>query len=196
MDRCSWRIAFLTLVLGACTQADPRPLSLETLAVQPGTQVTKWTEPNGSEVVEIRRGGVVITRTTQGELAEDESGYGAIMCARAFLLYARGAIETCGSSDDASLKAYLDGAIDEVDDFIVANSLKPITKSELAGQVAKDLNTLKVQIQSLPAGVRQKRCEGSDEWRKARDWAAELTNGRYIRDLLSMPRPPVANPCA
>jgi hypothetical protein len=196
LDRCNLLAVFLTAALCSCTQTDPRPLSLEALAAQPGTIVTKSTGQNGKEVVEIRRGGVVITRTDEGEVAIDESGHGAVMCARAFLLYARGAVETCGSADDANLKVYLDRAIGEVDDFIVANSLYPVTKAELAGQRAKEMNALDARLQSLPPEVRRTKCDASDQWRKTRDWANSLVDGKYIRELLSVPRPPVTNPCS
>jgi hypothetical protein len=192
-----WRnllLPLLTAVLCTCAQVDPRPLSLEALTVQPGTLVTKSTGQNGEEVVEIRRGGVVITRTAGQEVAIDESGHGAVMCMRAFLLFAREAVEACGSADDADMKAYLDGAIGEVDDFIVANSLKPITKAELAGQAAKEIDAVNAGLQSLSPDVRRAKCE-SEQWRKARDWANGLTDGKYIRELLSTPRPPVINPC-
>jgi hypothetical protein len=93
-------------------------LSLEELAAQPDTTVTRSVGADGQEIVEIRRGGVVIIRRGNEQMSEDRSGRGAVMCMRGFLAASRAAMEVCGAESDGPLKTSLDEALSKIDDFV------------------------------------------------------------------------------
>src|SRR5581483_3418387 len=107
------------------------------LAQQPGSEVSRRAQ-DGREIVEIRRGGVVITEA-DGRLvsAVDRSGHGAVLCAWRVYVDTIAALDVCEPAGHPELRQDLREAIDKMADFIVANSATPVTKEELGKYIEK-----------------------------------------------------------
>jgi hypothetical protein len=104
------------------------------LAERPGAEVTRSTSIDGSEHTTIRLpGGVSITRITRDGksryLEMDESGRGAVMCIWEIYVALLAQMRVCSVADDG-FEEELTRALDRMNDFIVANSLSPVTKND------------------------------------------------------------------
>jgi hypothetical protein len=90
------------------------------------------------------------------------------------------------SIENDSLRADLSDAIDRVNDFVVANSPSPASKAELEQAAAsRRENVLKLCPANSSLG----------EMLKAFGSMSHDKLMSSVADLLSVPRPPVMNPC-
>src|SRR5271155_1956632 len=88
-------MAVLLSALAACGGRDRSTLDLAALAEQPGTEVIRRSD-GGKNVVEIRRGGVVITLENGVTVAAvDHSGHGAVLCAWRITVDTLVALDVC-----------------------------------------------------------------------------------------------------
>lgn len=194
MPRRTVAILLLALTLAACTQSDRPRTDVEALFAQ-----TPWkTEKDGTETREIALGGgVVVDQEKHGEKVEtvemDKSGHGAVLCAR--LIYGSSLewLELCDPSDDI-WRRDLVGALQRIDDFIVANSLTPVTKQELDAEIDNRVNRIRNERPSWTTAQIDKVCGGASLFKSIKKEGREKFLA-YINDLLSVPRPPVLNPC-
>jgi hypothetical protein len=167
-------------------------LSLEALSTQPGTLVTKSHNEAGEEVIEIQRGGVIITQEGKRVTGIDHSGKGAILCLRMFALTFRETIYACGTDEE---KAAIDGVIDNIDDFVVLNSLDKITKDDLERDSRERLARIKDYVLGVPPELQMARCQTVKDLPAIREWLRDLVDGGKLHEMLSVPRPPVMAPC-
>jgi hypothetical protein len=113
------------------------------------------------------------------------SGHGAVLCVWGIYIELAAALERCPEYRDEPLKADLADAIDRINDFIVVNSLSPVTKAELEKIAASRKEDL----------LRICRPDGAAGMLKL---FKSMPHDKFISsvaDLLSVPRPPVGNPC-
>jgi hypothetical protein len=193
MSARQWtRIAILGLTLAACGGRNESTLDLDALAKRPGAEVVRRTV-GGHEVVEIRQGGVTVTRehgvTTA---AVDRSGHGAVLCAWRVYVDTLAAIDVCQPGEHAELRADIAQAVDAIADFIVANNLTPVTKSDLEAYIAQRHAETEAQ-----RGAAGKVCSAEFIEQSLPKMEAIPHEQRLAQtiDLLSVPRPPVLDPC-
>jgi hypothetical protein len=184
------RLTLTCLLALAAASAVAQPLDLEVIARQPDTEVIRRTE-NGSEVVEIRRGGVTINLKDGLRNGFDNSGHGAIWCNWELIVGAKIAADVCFPGEFAEVSSLLGEQIGQLDDFIVANSLTPVSKADL-----KDL------YDSRASSIRP----GNEACLNPRRYFLEPLKQRLqstpradverqFEQVLAPPRPPVINPC-
>src|SRR5262245_30157593 len=125
---------FALLLMFLAMPAVAQPIDFEALAKQPGTEVIKRTE-NGRDVVEIRRGGVTVTLRDGEQVGFDNSGYGAIWCTWEISVGATSAADICFPGEFTELSTVLSAQIEALNDFIIANSLTPVTKDDLQARL-------------------------------------------------------------
>jgi hypothetical protein len=123
----------------------------------------------------------------------DTSGHGAVRCAWAIYVAVRAHIAACSPGEDPKLEADLDHALDQINDFIVENSLVPITKSELKDALEQRTREAKSLLLGQSPTDQRKGCEAEGISSLARSlkstprdvWVSSVT------ELLSVKRPPV-----
>lgn len=175
---------------------DPSGFDLDAIAAQPGTEVIR--KPDG--LFEIRRGGVVIEaqRGRDGTiryLGQDFSGHGAVMCAYNMYLWVKGVLDSCFPEAHEEWKAEVDTALGKIRAFIAKNNLQRTPQSEIDAAFQSKYSQL---IQHLRAfdDERQRMCAVYKENMIRYMDGLKLDGFRaQITDLLSVPRPPVMNPC-
>ena len=184
--------AFLAVVLSACTQTQKWETSWDKVIDQPGVNVKITEDKKGNAIREITLPhNVIITEERRGDhistLEVDGSGNGAVICGWELYTAVRRDIEKCPSNQYGQMKQKLDGYIDRINAFIVANSIDPVTQSQLDEQVRKRI-------------VSAKKCNASGTFNKAlqSNEKRELfikTLDDAVNKMLSVPRLPVLNPC-
>jgi hypothetical protein len=182
----------LLATLAACGGRDRSELDLAALAKQPGTEVIRRAE-GGKEIVEIRRGGVVITREHGIAIAAvDRSGHGAVLCAWRIYVDTLAALDVCQPGAHEELRQDLIQATEAIADFIVANSLTPVRKADLEAYIAK--RRAETQAQRDSAG---KICspEFLEDSLPKMEAVPHAERQAETVDMLSVPRPPVLDPC-
>lgn len=177
-------------LFSSASLAVAQPLDLDTLSTQPGTEVIKRSE-DGSKVVEIRRGGVTLTREDGQLLGFDNSGHGAIYCTWEIIVGTKVAADVCFPGEFSELSSLLGEEIEALNLFILANSLTPITKADL--QARFDERVLRIKPGSNSCGtVRRDFIVPFNAQLRSKS-RAELK--REFDETLAVPRPPVMNPC-
>ncbi|MCL4677764.1 MAG: hypothetical protein KJ017_04120 [Alphaproteobacteria bacterium] len=153
----------------------------------------KITTENGRKTAHFASG-VSMTGEYKGV---DRSGKGAILCGWEMYVAVRNMAEICSPSEESEIIKNLNYAIEKTNDFIVANSLHPVTKADLEKGIKARLVSLKEDMSMLEENDLRQECSSghaaqmkrrmislsSEEFRKAVD------------DFLSIPRPPVTEPC-
>jgi hypothetical protein len=137
-------------------------------------------------------GDVVIYEQKNGEVwSTDNSELGAVMCA--YMIYSETNIllNTCFKNTHSNFKVAYGAAVARIKDFIVLNSITPITKTELdatsnrmfeEGHKGASLDQI-CASDFLPQGEKDMSTERMKEFEQE------------IDKLLSVPRPPVMEPC-
>lgn len=178
----------LALILVTST-AHAQPLDLDAIGRQPGTEIIRQ-----GDNVEIRRGGVtVIIDKNGGELGFDRSGT-AVLCYWSIAIMAKISADLCYPGEFTELSRTLGEQIAAINDFIVANSLRPVTKDSLEKSVADRFTEASARMKAVGVPPAQ-------YCRRERDaflvpWNADLARFRNgFKDVLAVPRPPVTNPC-
>jgi hypothetical protein len=181
----------LAAIVASYAQVRGQGVNLDAVAAQPGAQTTTTVNEDGSEVTEVKLpNGVTFHQERRNgntqTFANDASGHGAVLCNWGIYVALEAALEICPVYRNEPLKADLADAIDRINDFIVANSLSPVTKSELekravsmtgdVSQLCRPDGPVAEMLKSFESMPRDKRMSS-------------------VADLLSVPRPPVMNPC-
>lgn len=178
----------LAVCLASSAPAAGQEFSLETIIAQPGAQTTTTLNKNGSEdkVVKFPSGVVFHSVRRNGKTQTagvDQSGHGAVLCSWEIYVTLGAALEICPEYRNESLKISLANAVDRINDFIVANSIFPISKAELEKRAAAKREVRLCRSRTV-AGMLESVGSVSHD---------KLMRG--VADLLSVPRPPVMNPC-
>jgi hypothetical protein len=166
-------------------------VNLDAVAALPGAQTTTTVHEDGSEDTEVKLPNGVTFHQVRRDgnaqtFANDVSGHGAVLCSWGIYVALEAALEVCPEYRDEPLKAGLNDAIDRINDFIVANSLSPVTKTELekrAASVTGDVSQLCRPGGPVAAMLKSFKSMPHDKFMSS------------VADLLSVPRPPVMNPC-
>jgi hypothetical protein len=163
----------------------------ERLAAQPGTQATR---NKAGEIIELVRGGVSV-----GQMVSiDNSGHGAVLCAWEILIETRNELDSCGPGHRADLRNALDQEIDDINRFIVLNSLDPVTLEQVKAGIASLTELYRQQLEPFSPDMIKKECMPGGklgQFLSAYDGITVPEQRKAIEDLLSVPRPPVMNPC-
>jgi hypothetical protein len=155
-------------------------IDFDALAAQPGTEVIRSRDPNGDELLELRRAGVVITqRLHDGKAVKtetvDRSGKDAVFCVWELWVSLREDFATCYADSHADIHEELDSDIEAINRFIVANDI-----------FATSMDQIQARIDQQHAGYQAE---------ISKQTPARIRMHRKIVDVLSIPRPPVSNPC-
>jgi hypothetical protein len=183
----------LALILTACTPGTRLRPDFEALAEQ-----TPWRMESGIERREIvLGGGVVAYQKRNGEKVEtlemDESGHGAVLCAREIYRSSLENLELCFPDEDDWRKDFTT-ALDRIDKFIVENDPAPVAQRDLEADTYKTVNRIREERSSWTAAQIDKACKGASMFRSIMQQGHEKFRA-HIDGLLSVPRPPVLNPC-
>lgn len=188
------RILMSLVVMAIAIPATAQPLDLDAIARHPGTQVTKRSV-NGVDIVEIKRGGVTVTIEGDSELSIDGSGK-AVYCFWNLAVVAKMSADLCYPGEFAELSRMLAEQIDAANTFIAANSLRPITKTQLEKVIEDRMVKAAIGIKAAgvpPAQNRVCRQQREDDLVPLN---AQLEKyRREFQDVLAVPRPPAQNPC-
>jgi hypothetical protein len=181
-------ISGLAACLTSYALAAGQELDWETIIAKPGAQTTTTVNKDGSKetVARFPNGVAFHQGRRNGEMwivGTDHSGHGAVLCSWEIYVTLAAALEICPQYRNESLKANLASAVDRINDFIVGNSMFPVSKAELEKRAASKREVRLCQSRTV-AGMLKSLQSVPDE---------KLMSG--IADLLSVPRPPVMNPC-
>ena len=181
-------------------EASQQPFDLLKFSGQPNTKVTT-TGKGDKEIIELDRGGVVIQqRRTNGQietLGIDNSGHGAVLCAQGIYVEIRSALDICYPGKYPELRADLDRGINSINTFIAVNSLVPTSKAQVDATMFADIAKERaVALKMTPVDL-DKRCHSQEanEFIKPLLRSSKVDREKAFADLLSVPRPPVLNPC-
>jgi hypothetical protein len=177
----------LALVAGS---AHAQSLDLEAIAKQPGTEVIRRSE-DGSKVLEVRRGTVTWELKDGTIVGFDSSPHGAVLCAWEIIVGMKTVMDVCFPGEFPEASSLLGEEIEALDDFIVANSVTPMTKADLRARFDERLRDVKPGSGTCRA-VRQGFIEPLAALLQSTP-RAEVR--RKFDQTLAVPRPPVMNPC-
>ncbi|CCE09606.1 conserved hypothetical protein [Bradyrhizobium sp. STM 3843] len=130
-------------------------------------------------------------------MGSDHTGLGAVQCSWEIYVAVRAYVEACVPGEDRTFEVDLDDAIKRMNDFIVENSLVPVTKSQLQDAVEQRKRQVGDAVRGQSNGDHTKQCE-ADAVRpislalRSMSHDARVSN---LNRLLSVKRPPVMNPC-
>jgi hypothetical protein len=178
-------------LLAGCSKRDRSGIDADALAKRPDTEVARRTDGD-KQIVEIRRGGVVITEEDGiVKTAVDHSGHGAVLCAWKVSVDIVVALDVCVPGQHPALRRDMADAVAAIADFIVANSLTPVRKSELEHYVTQRYSETELQRNVAKA------CspEFIDDALPKLDAIPSAQRRAETANLLSVPRPPVMEPC-
>ena len=186
--------------IAAESLTEASPIQWEKIERLPkGTEIRIVKNKDGTETRTLDfPGKVQITETrsiygSQGSMGSDNSGKGAILCTWMIYGTTKHFLDVCGGKNDQGARMRLDKTIDKINDFIVANSLTPVTKDELN----KKIKTMGFDESRMSKEELLKVCQSKD-MRSFGDYARTTPEDKFnaaIEDALSIPRPPVLNPC-
>ena len=183
--------------LGQSIQTLP---DIDRLAAEPGAEVVRDT--NGAvAAVTLQRNGVSIRSTRQSgqvrTVGVDQSGHGAVLCLWRIYIQARSSLDLCLPNQYPELRREMDGTIGRINNFIAANSLVPISAQAVAAAIAAQDAAIKTQLQAMGPGGLAKVCAAPAATQLATALAhqSQAERQRFVADLVSVPRPPVMNPC-
>lgn len=172
------------------------------LKVPLGTKLVIKKDSNGKDkrVLEFLGGVSMYEGANGGSIGNDNSGHGAVMCAWTIYVEMSNIMTVCPAADDRQFKENLDAAIDRINDFIVKNSLSPVTKTDLENQIKKMFSDRQDGRLKMSKDELHKECLSSDLIKmvsamKTISLTAPEKFNKSVDDLLSVPRPPVMNPC-
>lgn len=153
----------------------------------------KITTDNGIKTAHFS-GGVTIS---DNGLSMDNSGKGAVRCSWEIYVTAKNMSELCATTNQGEFKEKIDYALNMMNAFIVRNSLSPITENEIQAQIKEKFLTLKKQTSQIPKEQFEKECSSGFVAHIAKEIASKSFEDlkKSIDDSLSIPRPPVMNPC-
>lgn len=171
---------------------DPAKEYWDAIAKRPDATITITKNPiTGGEIKTAKfKGGVEITSDGEGTVGLDTSGLGAVLCLREVILTLQLFLQECPSSDQFLHAEDVDKVIEKMDNFIVANSISPVTLAEIATQKQEWRKRLYERMNRPIECSNEAKNEMKNFWK-----AANGKNGDGFEKMLSVPRPPVMNPC-
>src|SRR5665213_46800 len=189
MRRSSIYFFLARLALGvSTTSASAQQIDYGELAKRPGFTVTRKVV-KGEEIVTIRKASVEIEVSSRGTLGVDRDT--AVLCLWNEYVKLHVGADYCFPDSERELKEDFADAVERFKDFIVANSLTPVTRGELDAYVEKRRTELVSRMSKVPAGA--PRCPKLDFFV---DYQADGREKRRadVAKILAVPRPPVMNP--
>jgi hypothetical protein len=165
-------------------------LDYDEIAKRPGYTVTKTIE-DGHEVVRIRKETVVITIDSKGMIGIDRSG-AAVLCFWDIYVNLKVGADYCFPDSERELKEDSADAVERFKDFIVANSLTPITRDSLDAYVERQRAELASRGPKTATG--QPHCTKLDSFEYFQTAGRDKRRAEVAK-ILAVPRPPVLNPC-
>ncbi len=170
------------------------PVDLMAFANTPGTTVTRTIEGTAT-VTTLTRGGVNIRQEKVGNhvtsFGRDNSGYGAIMCSWMTMVTIKATLASCYPGQHGALAEQVEATIDELNDFIVANSLTPVTKAQMVAQTKAMFEQTRIASGNPSCGPSPFAMMVDQMARKLAESPGSV--GKLLE--LGPPRPPVENPC-
>ena len=174
----------------------------DAVAARPDVKVVDGINDKGEETRRIEfPSGVSYNLQRNGDhitsYGADTSGHGAVQCSWEIYAVVRSYVEACSPGEDPKFEARLDDALDRVNDFIVENSLVPITKSQLQDSIERRKRMAQGAVRGQSDDDHRKKCEADS----ARPLVSEMKSVSHdawatsLNTLLSVKRPPVMNPC-
>jgi TPR repeat protein len=118
----------------------------------------------------------------------DKSEHGAVLCVWQISYSIMLELKTCEPGRHRELQEDLAKSVDAINDFIVKNSPKPVTKEQLEKRISDEESKLQ---------VKPDKCSWA-AWRlmvMRMEQVSRRVRMKRLADLLSVPRPPVMNPC-
>jgi hypothetical protein len=192
MMRAASLLMVSLVLLAGCGKRDRSGIDADALAKRPDTEVARRTEGD-KQIVVIRRGGVVITEENGVvKTAVDNSGHGAVLCAWKLSVDIVAALDVCVPGQHPALRRDMADALDAIADFIVANSLTPVRKSELERYVNQRLADTERQRDASGKACSP---EFLDDALPKLDAIPSAERRAETANLLAVPRPPVMEPC-
>ena len=202
-------LALAMLVMAVGARASEWGEVWDSVAAQPGAQVTDKTDPSGTVTREIMLPSKVIfiLRRRGGRIEStglDNSGHGAVGCSAQIIPRLLFSLDICAAGRYPDLRRAIEQEVNDIDDFITRNSLVPVTKEQLLRERSQARQALQEKSAGMSAEDIAKKCREGD----LRNWLTKLEQGgeegqkalaaetrKSAEDLLSVPRPPVLNPC-
>jgi hypothetical protein len=181
---------FATLVVvagGAAALA--QQLDYDEIAKRPGFTVTRETV-NGEVPVTIRKATVTIHINKNGAMGVDQDT--AVLCVWNEYTKLHIGADYCFPDSERELREDFADAVERFKDFIVANSLSPVSRSDLDAYVEKRRTDFLARVPKAEPGV--PRCPRTDMFTDYRADGREKRRADVAR-ILATPRPPVMNPC-
>jgi hypothetical protein len=169
--------------------ASAQQIDYDELAKRPGFTVTRKVV-KGEEIVTIRKESVEIEVSSAGTVGMDKDT--AVLCLWNEYVKLHVGADYCFPDSERELREDFAEAVERFKDFIVANSLTPITRSALDAFVEKRRTELLSQVPKTPTGA--PRCPKTELFV---DYQADGREKRRadVAKILAVPRPPVMNPC-
>ena len=188
--RVRWIALFALIVVGARGAAAlAQQLDYDEIAKRPGFTVTKKMV-NGDEVVQIRKATVTIDIGKDGALGVDQDT--AVLCLWNEYTKLHIGADHCFPDSEREMREDFADAVERFKDFIVANSLRPVSRSELDAYVEKRRTDFLAHAPKAEPGAQ--RCPRTDMFTDYRADGREKRRAEVTR-ILATPRPPVMNPC-
>jgi hypothetical protein len=179
----------------------------DSLAEQPGSTVSDGKDANGAPIRQINLASQVsFLLRRQGDHVEvsgvDNSGHGAVGCAARTFPTLMFILDTCAPGKYPEMHRTLAKGLDDIDDFTAKNSIIPVTKESLQQERRAAEAQVGAKSAAMSADDRAKECHRPDfqsYLSKLEPAGGEHAEAERIRkviaELLSVPRPPVSNPC-
>lgn len=184
------RLLLLALLILAADAAVAQSTNLDALARRPGMEVTRRND-DGSRILEVRQATVTLSLQDGAVVGFDSSPHGAVLCAWEIVVGMKTVADVCFPGEFSEASTVLGEVIEAYDDFIVANSLTPVTKAEL--QARFEERRLRAQPSSgICRTVRRAFLEPLAAELKSKSRAE--VKAAYSQTIAA-PRPPVMNPC-
>ncbi len=162
-----------------------------------GTEIRSVVLPGDVRLEEQRKDGA-ISRFTW-----DTSDAGAVLCVREIYLTIQIALAVCEDLENRKVSNRLDEALGRFDDFVVANSVEPVSLSQLRENEQARLTEFRKEMKGAPNEEKVASCRSVDEERSR--FRAEFSKAfsnmsdeefrSQIDRLLAVPRLPAMNPC-
>jgi hypothetical protein len=193
------------LVISSARASDDWGHDFDGLIASPGTKVI-FTKNGKDDMREIKlANGVSFFQTRHdGKISvvgNDSSGHGAVVCGITMLLTVRHALSICAPQQSTEKIAELDSQLDRIANFIVVNSVPPqpkVSKAALQAQIDEAKAKVASDTASDTTGEAATYCNSGLGARVVGHFDEFYGDGKlkkWTDDLLSVPRPPVLNPC-
>ena len=126
----------------------------------------------------------------------DNSGKGAVLCAEMILLDTIAITKAC-KWDRVATDDVIDAAVKDIDAFVIANSRSPVTQTELdqqeAAYMSRSASLVVAQPEQCKVDPEDNTSGFTVSWQLRQ--MTPLATKAWIKDLLSIPREPLLNPC-